>query len=88
MKIQLPVDIQSAVQQNTREGTIRLRLIASLSRLQHMQYGQGYVFYHVFYVFYHWLNSQISQTRVDQHLKLGEMLEFGDTQKIGIVKFM
>ena len=37
------------------------------------------------------LNSRISLTEIDQHLKLGEVIEFGDTQTIliiGIVKFV
>ena len=45
-------------------------------------------FSELFIIFFFWLNSRISLTRIDQNLKLGQMIDFDDTQTIGIVKFM
>ena len=42
----------------------------------------------IIFFFFFWLNSRISLTRIDQNLKLGQMIDFDDTQTIGIVKFM
>ena len=39
-------------------------------------------------IFFFWLNSQISLTRVHPHMKLGRDIEFGDAHGIAILKFV